>query len=124
MTLEIVDRLTSPPIVGQYYLVPTVEWKWYSWVRRWPVIGPRHNDEQFFKFPLQHHHIDARFVRINEDFLLHVFSAPLAAQRGDYNGTPPSIEYRRRISYSVSPFRQTCGDGDSAPLCGRQMCKG
>lgn len=68
--MERADKLTEPPIVGRYYLVPAIPWKRKApygvdhndsdlW---WPVIGPRHNDLEFFNFEHLHFHVDPRFL--------------------------------------------------------------
>lgn len=60
--MQRVDRLTEAPIAGQYYLVPVVRAVWDGHLDHWPVIGPRHTDQQFFNFEHEHYHIDGRFL--------------------------------------------------------------
>lgn len=60
--LQRVDELTSPPIVGQSYLVPTVTYPWFGKVDAWPVMGPKHTDIEHLDFPHEHYHIDVRFL--------------------------------------------------------------
>lgn len=60
--LRRIDELTSPPIIGQRYLVPTVCGSWYGRVGRFPVVGPRHDDAEHLDFKLDHFHIDVRFI--------------------------------------------------------------
>lgn len=62
MNLERVDRLTAPPAVGQFYLVPTIRYEWYSKIRPWPVVGAIHNDADRFSFASDHYHLDLRFT--------------------------------------------------------------
>jgi hypothetical protein len=57
-----IDKMTEAPIVGRYYLVPTVRAEWYGQTLDWPVVGPEHDDQQFFNFPYRHYHLDARFL--------------------------------------------------------------
>ena len=57
-----IDELTAPPIVGQRYLVPTVRYPWFGKVDAWPVMGPKHNDIEHFRFERQHYHVDLRFL--------------------------------------------------------------
>ena len=55
--------LREPPVVGQFYLVPVVRnFRYYGIVGDWPVIGPKHRDVDFFNFPHEHYHVDARFL--------------------------------------------------------------
>lgn len=55
--------LREPPIVGNYYLVPVVErYPWHGRIGDWPVLGPLHEDREFFNFTEAHYHIDIRFV--------------------------------------------------------------
>jgi hypothetical protein len=60
--LERVDRLTAPPVVGRFYLVPCVRGEWNSKVAWWPVAGGIHNDAEFFAFKEDHYHLDPRFM--------------------------------------------------------------
>lgn len=89
MTIERVDRLTSPPIVGQFYLVRTVCETYFGKFKDWPVIGPEHDDVEFFGFKDQHYHVDFRFIRCSD---------ALVAERHPYVLHPP-----RRISGVASP---------------------
>jgi hypothetical protein len=77
--MERVDRLTLPPIKGEYYLVPTVTGIWDHRLANWPVIGPMHEDKDRFSFAPDHYHIDARFVRLSEYRRNYTFAAPLHA---------------------------------------------
>jgi len=70
MVLQRIDRLAEPPVVGLYYLVPAIRWRfragWGSDPQEgarlwWPVIGPKHDDIEFFEFPYKHYHSDPRF---------------------------------------------------------------
>lgn len=57
-----VTLLTTPPVVGRIYLVPTVTFPWHDRVRDWPVFLPRHEDAEHLNFSHGHYHIDPRFV--------------------------------------------------------------
>ncbi len=112
MTIQRITELSEPPIIGRYYLVPTVlhPWHWRSKPYPWPVFLPRHNDAQFLNFPDQHFHIDPRFVtdldygragewRWEETSIGTFQRAPLARERGALAraGEPPEPIWRRRI---------------------------
>jgi hypothetical protein len=74
------DRLTAPPIVGRWYLVPAILWAngvWYhcddedeflrvmqssQGAKWWPVWGNKHEDAEHLLFPYPHYHIDQRFL--------------------------------------------------------------
>lgn len=63
--IERIDQLDAPPVIGKFYMVPATRWKWNCTGRRkkwWPVVGPKHNDVEFFNFPHQHFHTDVRFL--------------------------------------------------------------
>lgn len=67
--IERADKLTAPPVVGTYYMVPAIQWSFsYTWdavsptSQWWPVWGRKHNDIEFFDFKHQHYHIDFRFL--------------------------------------------------------------
>lgn len=77
MRLQRADRLTSPPVVGQVYLVPAILWA-YRHMRRklwWPVIGPLHDDADCFAFAAKHYHLDPRFFT-------RTHWAPMSTRRG------------------------------------------
>ena len=57
-----IDELTTPPVIGKRYLVPTVRYKWHGVERDWPVIGPKHTDGEHLNFHYQHYHVDGRFI--------------------------------------------------------------
>lgn len=63
-TVQKITELTEPPIVGKYYLVPTILHYWDSEnvARPWPVFPPKHNDARFFNFERDHYHVDPRFI--------------------------------------------------------------
>lgn len=75
----------------------------------WPVIGPKHADEQFFNFPHPHYHVDARFV-----------SASLAARIGRYHLDAIDLAAQRY------PFSEAFNYGPpqrlSAPVWRRRRC--
>lgn len=55
--------LREPPQEGRFYLVPVVAaFPYHGRVDDWPVIGPKHTDADFFRFTLEHYHIDGRFL--------------------------------------------------------------
>lgn len=66
MALQRIDEMSEPPVVGRFYLVPTVHYEYYRLVEAWPVIGPKHEDAEHFKFPWQHFHIDGRFLTVRQ----------------------------------------------------------
>lgn len=63
--MERIDQLSAAPVVGKFYLVPAILWSWRlvghpsHW---WPVMGPKHDDTEFFNFPAKHYHVDPRFL--------------------------------------------------------------
>ena len=65
-SFERVDRLTAPPVVGRFYLVRTVRGLFLGFEDDWPVIGPKHDDVEFFKFTYPHYHVDHRFIRCSD----------------------------------------------------------
>jgi hypothetical protein len=112
--LQRVDRVTGPLVVGQFYLVPTVRGKWigqgfaHNTGRRslaltanWPVIGPEHNDIEFFGFSTPHYHIDARFLPEGDKRIHLTLTYPLHGRRGIWTPTGdtealPAPVWRRR----------------------------
>lgn len=64
MTLQRIDDLKEPPIVGRYYLVPCIKVTSAesSPVGFWPVTGPQHEDREIIGFAWRHWHYDFRFL--------------------------------------------------------------
>lgn len=62
MSIPNIADLREPPIVGRYYMVPCVRWKWMGIVADWPVNGPLHHDREGIGFEPVHYHIDGRFL--------------------------------------------------------------
>ncbi|MGE0023972.1 MAG: Rieske 2Fe-2S domain-containing protein [Hyphomicrobium sp.] len=121
MTSQRVDLLTSPPVVGHFYLVRTVRAKYFGREANWPVIGPRHEDADHFNFPYQHYHVDFRFVRCSDEvalkrhpYVLHgIVDAPnswSAHRMKDIEGQS-SMRLRKcvrsRLSFIVPPHVRT-----------------
>lgn len=96
MELARVVDLTSPPVVGEFYLVPTVRYQWFNLKANWPVFPSFHEDKEHLNFPWPHYHVDPRFI------------APSVAERveawgGGHLGTlaqthPLSIRTRKAVS--------------------------
>jgi hypothetical protein len=62
MTQRVTD-LREPPVVGRFYLVPTVIYPWLSLQPQpIPVFPTLHEDSRFFKFADLHFHADPRFL--------------------------------------------------------------
>lgn len=102
-----IDELTAPPVIGQFYLVPTVEGVWYGRRGVWPVIGPKHNDAQCLDFDAQHFHIDGRFIAGNDDdwpLWRRVFGGPMSVtDQVNVGGLPAPIWRRRKCQRLVNP---------------------
>lgn len=105
--LQRIDRLDGSPVVGRYYLVPVVTIRWNGHLDAWPVIGPAHNDVEFFQFPQEHYHIDGRFLsarqwRVADDTwrtaVDNIQSAPLHAANGKVLPKPTLNKRRCRLS--------------------------
>lgn len=63
--------LREPPVVGMFYMVPAIErYPYHGRVDTWPVIGPKHTDMDFFDFPSEHYHVDARFITARQERFL------------------------------------------------------
>ena len=103
MTIPRIDDVARVE-VGRYYMVPTV---WYPWPDSRqvavPVIGPRHEDADFLRFPDHHYHADGRFLatsvfvslgRTSWDRWRTINGTPLC-HRDPIRRLHPPIEYRR-----------------------------
>lgn len=92
MSTERIDRLPASPVIGQFYLVPTVHYEWHDKVRAWPVMGAIHNDSDRFTFPHDHYHLDTRFTPA-WCITRRPFATPLIELPN--RGPMPSIKFRK-----------------------------
>jgi len=101
--IERVDKLTEPLVAGQHYLVWTVTAKWNNLIRAWPVIGPKHDDKEFFNFKREHYHVDSRFLPLKAKYRGETLSHPLHAHLERWGSpavplTDPTLRRRKCIS--------------------------
>jgi len=52
----------STLVVGGFYSVPCVHFRWNGIRDWWPVLLPLHEDDHILNFPRLHYHIDGRFL--------------------------------------------------------------
>lgn len=115
--IERVDQLSAPPVVGRFYLVPTVRYPWHGAERDWPVMGPMHTDAEHLEFPHLHYHVDVRFVGGRElpyplwlrDAAVQGAQSPLSYVygSGDFgmrHGHPPVVYRRRKCRRSAHAY--------------------
>lgn len=105
--MERIDRMTEAPVPGKFYLVPVVTARWYHLMGEWPVIGPKHQDFDFFNFDEAHYHIDARFLTAKQrkhakegpmwryGIAENVQAAPLGAHH-QHDDKLPTPKFKRR----------------------------
>lgn len=116
--VERVTELSEPPVVGRWYLVPTVRFGYQSDVARdWPVFLPKHEDARFFSFEHVHYHPDPRFIAKalwalagDEDYNggIGAFQRlPISRKRwGQWAIDPPAAVWRRRRCHrSHAPYQ-------------------
>jgi nitrite reductase/ring-hydroxylating ferredoxin subunit len=122
MALKRIDRMSEPPIVGQFYLVPIVHAKYFGHANDWPVLGPRHEDSDFFSFKIQHYHVDFRFVPCSNrvaaerhPYVLHGSAEGRHAGPVDIPSGPPVLR-RRKCVRSRLQFRIPAGNVKTDPL--------
>lgn len=130
--MERADRLSEPPVIGRFYLVPAIRWTWNALfgesildgrgAQWWPVIGPKHNDSAFFQFEHLHYHVDVRFLgarhwsqvsgyygfwkpeaSLDEVKLRNVISRPLSSIELK-DGPPAPILRKMRCTRAVVPY--------------------
>lgn len=129
--VERADMLTAPPVVGRFYLVPSVLWSFSStWgepealktlqalpdAKWWPVWGRKHDDREFFKFEFKHYHLDPRFLtkRHWKEFEWG-FRSPLGVLQGkplnhrDLPNGPPRPQLRRMKCTSLDTTWEHAG---------------
>lgn len=120
MPLEDVRRLTTPPVVGRNYLVPTIVYPWLGLkAKPLPVLGTRHEDEEHLNFPFQHYHVDGRFLSprdfnhaagarvYDEANVLDPWSTLQGAvlHHRDFPEHPPIVMRRRQCKRRQGPYR-------------------
>lgn len=133
MAMQRADRLKEPPVVGRYYLVPSILWdREYSGYGRkvrehlraiqessgatwWPVWGIKHEDTEHFNFPYLHYHIDPRFLtRRQWAHFKNRRLSPLGAVQGsplnhsELLGGPPKPVLRRKRCTSAHSEWEHC----------------
>lgn len=59
---EMLSNLRQPPVIGRYYMVPVIDYRYMGKVDAWPTLGPLHHDKGDVGFDHLHYHIDARFI--------------------------------------------------------------
>lgn len=94
-------------------MVPTVHAMWNTEIKDWPVVGPMHDDEQFFNFFWKHYHVDARFLT--------------RMQQRALGGSPESPKFHERITRACmgSPLQSnhaTNSDGLSKTFLIKKKC--
>jgi nitrite reductase/ring-hydroxylating ferredoxin subunit len=108
-----ITDLSAPPVVGRWYLVPTVRFGYMTdSAQDWPVFLPKQEDARFFEFKDVHYHPDPRFMskallRLTwgvdgDDKLAALQRMPLAKKRfGPWAIDPPEPIWRRRLCQST-----------------------
>jgi hypothetical protein len=71
-TAPAIATLREPPVVGRYYMVPTVTFEWRGRTDTWPVLGGLHHDRELIGFDYLHYHFDGRFLTARQ--LAHLIS--------------------------------------------------
>lgn len=71
MTVPLLSDLREPPLVGALYMVPVIrDYPWCGHTSNWPVLGPLHDDKDFFNFSVPHYHIDIRFTTARQEAIM------------------------------------------------------
>lgn len=108
-TVQHIESLTLPPVIGQAYLVPTVLYPWFGKEDAWPVMGPKHTDAEHVRFHDEHYHVDLRFLterqvrRVEKaayrpgGIMMAAASAPLATKGDDRRVLPHPDPVVRRL---------------------------
>ena len=116
-----IDEIAGEPIIGRYYLVPTVLATWHDKLGEWPVIGPKHHDAHCLNFKWTHYHLDARFVPSSSKdyhFWRSVMASPvMTSERINPEGLPEPVWRRRTCRRLANPFQSKICD-DAAAVAG------
>jgi len=62
MTIPLLSELREPPVVGRYYMVPVIDFRYCGCDGQWPTLGPAHHDRDDVGFEPVHFHVDFRFL--------------------------------------------------------------
>ena len=76
-------------------------------MRDWPVIGPQHEDREFFGFTTWHYHVDARFLPKGDKRIYDTLTYPLHGRHrvnGRYDRLPKPVWRRRKCVASGVGF--------------------
>lgn len=112
MSVPLLSELREPPVVGQFYLVPTVRYTYFGRDDDWPVIGPRHHDHDL-QFTHLHFHLDFRFLsrrqmewlpRPSESEETRVNGSVLVDREDGWKGAPPVPPILRRLRCRRSTY--------------------
>lgn len=103
--LQRVTDLSAQPVVGSYYLVPTVTYEYDGKILAWPVYPSHHEDDEHLNFPWPHYHFDPRFLthRMMSGFREDGWTSRTEAEKvsarvlqrnkmGMWSGVRPSVE--------------------------------
>lgn len=63
--MNVIHPRISNPIVGKFYNVPCIQSENGKW---FPILGPKHEDADYIRFPTEHYHFDFRFIT-NSDII-------------------------------------------------------
>lgn len=88
------DDLTEPPVVGRFYLVPTVIGTWHGKDGPWPVMGVKHEDAEWLSFPWLHYHLNRFFVNEEEEY--RAVRSPLTENTGYLSNSPLPAPFLRK----------------------------
>lgn len=62
MSVANIADLREPPVVGRFYMVPVIDFRYCSTDGQWPTLGPLHHDKGDVGFEPLHFHVDFRFL--------------------------------------------------------------
>lgn len=119
-SIDRVDALDGPPVVGRYYLVRAIFTDRGGHRERplwWPIIGTEHTDVEFFNFVRPHYHIDVRFLtaahlrraswiadNARADFLARPLQRWHAERGGSFRPLPPPEIRRMRCAVAAVDY--------------------
>ena len=102
--------LREPPVPGRHYMVPVIrDYPYCGRVDTWPVIGPLHEDADFFRFPYPHYHVDGRFLTKAQ-------VSSITRQRSKYRPTVESILGASPLHHRGQPLPK------GRPQLARRLC--
>lgn len=115
----LLSELREPPVVGRFYMVPVVRnFSYCGKTDIWPVLGPLHQDAEFFAFKDVHYHVDIRFLTRRQEQALVAFGNSFGGRGAFYRNKSTAF---MAASFPLANMYQALPKG--RPRLARRRCR-